>query len=99
MDLTNRDEQARLLKLRLLTLRDENALLKDRLVQRDAMVKQLSKQKEDSHAERCENKKKIEDRDVRLMKQDKELAALQVRRVGMEYPDFTNSDIDGDRFA
>ncbi|KAI8673613.1 hypothetical protein NCS55_00682100 [Fusarium keratoplasticum] len=78
MDLTNRDEQARLLKLRLLTLRDENALLKDRLVQRDAMVKQLSKQKEDSHAERCENKKKIEDRDVRLMKQDKELAALQM---------------------
>ncbi|EEU45365.1 uncharacterized protein NECHADRAFT_104389 [Fusarium vanettenii 77-13-4] len=77
MDLTNRDEQARLLKLRLLTLRDENALLKDRLIQRDAMVKQLSKQKEDSHAERFENKKKIEDRDVRLMKQDKELAALQ----------------------
>ncbi|KAL2687525.1 hypothetical protein Neosp_005086 [[Neocosmospora] mangrovei] len=78
MDLTNRDEQARLLKLRLLTLRDENALLKDRLVQRDAMVKQLSKQKEDSHAERSESKKKIEDRDVRLMKQDKELAALQM---------------------
>ncbi|KAJ4185536.1 hypothetical protein NW767_004232 [Fusarium falciforme] len=78
MDLTNRDEQARLLKLRLLTLRDENALLKDRLIQRDAMVKQLSKQKEDSHAERCESKKKIEDRDVRLMKQDKELAALQM---------------------
>ncbi|KAI8672380.1 hypothetical protein LRP88_03111 [Fusarium phalaenopsidis] len=78
MDLTNRDEQARLLKLRLLTLRDENALLKDRLIQRDAMVKQLSKEKEDSHAERCENKKKIEDRDVRLMKQDKELAALQM---------------------
>ncbi|KAM6528145.1 hypothetical protein FALCPG4_009158 [Fusarium falciforme] len=78
MDLTNRDEQARLLKLRLLTLRDENALLKDRLIQRDAMVKQLSKQKEDSHAERCESKKRIEDRDVRLMKQDKELAALQM---------------------
>lgn len=99
MDLTNRDEQARLLKLRLLTLRDENALLKDRLIQRDAMVKQLSKQKEDSHAERSENKKKIEDRDMRLMKQDKELAALQVRRVGMEHPDFINGDIDGDRFA
>ncbi|RSL70791.1 hypothetical protein CEP54_001547 [Fusarium duplospermum] len=78
MDLTNRDEQARLLKLRLLTLRDENALLKDRLIQRDAMVKQLGKQKEDAHAERCENKKKIEDQDVRLMKQDKELAALQM---------------------
>ncbi|KAM0424661.1 hypothetical protein ACHAPT_010187 [Fusarium lateritium] len=78
MDLTNRDEQARLLKLRLLTLRDENALLKDRLIQRDAMVKQLSKQREDAHAERCENKKKIEDQDVRLMKQDKELEALQM---------------------
>ncbi|KAJ4318112.1 hypothetical protein N0V84_007011 [Fusarium piperis] len=78
MDLTNRDEQARLLKLRLLTLRDENALLKDRLIQRDAIVKQLSKQKEDAQAERCENKKKIEDQDVRLMKQDKELAALQM---------------------
>lgn len=83
MELTNRDEQARLLKLRLLTLRDENALLKDRLIQRDAMVKQLSKHKEDAKAEEFENKKKMEDQDVRLMKQDKELAALQVRRLRM----------------
>ncbi|KAJ3524796.1 hypothetical protein NM208_g11910 [Fusarium decemcellulare] len=77
MDLTNRDEEARLLKLRMLTLRDENSSLKDRLIQRDALVKQLTKQGNEAHVELRETKEKLKSQDVRLRKQDNELEALK----------------------
>ncbi|KAF5002631.1 hypothetical protein FDECE_10562 [Fusarium decemcellulare] len=77
MDLTNRDEEARLLKLRMLTLRDENSSLKDRLIQRDALVKQLTKQGNEAHVELRETKEKLRSQDVRLRKQDNELEALK----------------------
>ncbi|KAF4999714.1 hypothetical protein FGRMN_2279 [Fusarium graminum] len=77
MDLTGRDEEARLLKLRLLTLRDENASLKDRLVQRDALVKQLTKQGKETHAEFTETKEKLKAQDKHLKKQSNELEALR----------------------
>ncbi|KAM0542020.1 hypothetical protein ACHAPJ_012995 [Fusarium lateritium] len=77
MDLTGRDEEARLLKLRLLTLRDENASLKDRLVQRDALVKQLTKQGNDAHAELAETKEKLKVQEMQLRKQGNELEGLK----------------------
>ncbi|KAF5022214.1 hypothetical protein F66182_5729 [Fusarium sp. NRRL 66182] len=77
MDLTARDEEARLLKLRLLTLRDENTTLKDRLVQRDALVKQLTKRGNDAHAELAETKEKLKTQDMHLRKQSNELEALK----------------------
>ncbi|KAH6968805.1 hypothetical protein DER45DRAFT_639047 [Fusarium avenaceum] len=77
INLTGRDEEARLLKLRLLTLRDENASLKDRLVQRDALVKQLTKQGKDAHAELAETKEKLKAQDMQLRKQGNELEDLK----------------------
>ncbi|KAM0200349.1 hypothetical protein ACHAPA_004925 [Fusarium lateritium] len=77
MDLTGRDEEARLLKLRLLALRDENASLKDRLIQRDARVKQLTKQGKDEHAELAETKEKLKAQDMQLRKQGNELEDLK----------------------
>ncbi|RBQ68578.1 hypothetical protein FVER14953_02580 [Fusarium verticillioides] len=78
IDLTGRDEEARLLKLRLLTLRDENSSLKDRLVQRDALVKQITKKGKDVHAELAEAKGKLKAQEVQLRKQDNELEGLKV---------------------
>ncbi|KAF4966142.1 hypothetical protein FSARC_6141 [Fusarium sarcochroum] len=77
MDLTGRDEEARLLKLRLLTMRDENASLKDRLVQRDALVKQLTKQGNDAHTELAETKEKLKVQDMQLRKQGNDLEGLK----------------------
>ncbi|GKU01564.1 hypothetical protein FLAG1_03753 [Fusarium langsethiae] len=77
MELTGRDEEARLLKLRLLTLRDENASLKDRLVQRDALVKQLSKQSSDTQAELKTSKSKLKAQDTQIRKQGNALEDLK----------------------
>ncbi|CEF75163.1 hypothetical protein FGSG_09868 [Fusarium graminearum PH-1] len=77
MELTGRDEEARLLKLRLLTLRDENASLKDRLVQRDALVKQLSKQSSDTQAELKTSKSKLKAQDTQIRKQSNALEDLK----------------------
>ncbi|WJG35355.1 FtsJ-like methyltransferase-domain-containing protein [Fusarium oxysporum Fo47] len=78
IDLTGRDEEARLLKLRLLTLRDENSSLKDRLVQRDALVKQITKKGKDAHAELAEAKEKLKAQEMQLRKQGNELEGLKV---------------------
>ena len=80
MDLTGRDEEARLLKLRLLSLRDENASLKDRLVQRDALVKQLSKQSNDTQSELKTAKSKLKAQDSQLKKQGNALEDLKVSK-------------------
>ncbi|KAL9568319.1 hypothetical protein ACKAV7_007516 [Fusarium commune] len=77
IDLTGRDEEARLLKLRLLTLRDENSSLKDRLVQRDALVKQITKKGKDAHAELAEAKEKLKAQEMQLRKQGHELEGLK----------------------
>ncbi|KAF5682817.1 hypothetical protein FDENT_7470 [Fusarium denticulatum] len=77
IDLTGRDEEARLLKLRLLTLRDENSSLKDRLVQRDALVKQITKRGKDVHAELAEAKEKLKAQEMQLRKQGNELEGLK----------------------
>ncbi|KAG7427198.1 rRNA methyltransferase 2 [Fusarium oxysporum f. sp. raphani] len=77
IDLTGRDEEARLLKLRLLTLRDENSSLKDRLVQRDALVKQITKKGKDAHAELAEAKEKLKAQEMQLRKQGNELEGLK----------------------
>lgn len=81
MDLTGRDEESRLLKLRLLTLRDENASLKDRLVQRDALVKQLSKQGSDTQAELKTTKSKLKTQDAQIRKQSNALEDLKVSDI------------------
>ncbi|QGI81986.1 hypothetical protein CEK25_008715 [Fusarium fujikuroi] len=78
IDLTGRDEEARLLKLRLLTLRDENSSLKDRLVQRDALVKQMTKKGKDVHVELVEAKEKLKAQEMQLRKQCNELEGLKV---------------------
>ncbi|RGP78770.1 hypothetical protein FLONG3_3134 [Fusarium longipes] len=77
IDLTGRDEEARLLKLRLLTLRDENASLKDRLVQRDALVKQLSKQGSGTQAELNVTRSKLKAQDAQIRKQSNALEDLK----------------------
>lgn len=80
IDLVNRDEEARRLKLRLLSLRDENALLKDKVSQRDSRLKLLVRQGDDVQAELEEARENAKLQDARLKKQTNELTALKVNQ-------------------
>lgn len=78
MDLVNRDEQARQLKLRVLSLRDDNAILSDQISQKDARVRSLHRQYEDVRTELDQAKRTAKSQDARLQKQNKELTELKV---------------------
>ncbi|KAI5462740.1 hypothetical protein BGZ63DRAFT_463733 [Mariannaea sp. PMI_226] len=84
IDLVNRDEEARRLKLRLLSLRDENASLKDKLSQKDSRISLLSRQGEDFRTELSEAREKSKLQDTRIKKQSNELAALKPRQAELE---------------
>ncbi|KAH7148966.1 FtsJ-like methyltransferase-domain-containing protein [Dactylonectria macrodidyma] len=77
IDLVNKDEEARRLKLRLLSLRDENALLKDRVAQRDSRLNLFVRQGSEVQAELEEARENAKLQDARLKKQTNELTALK----------------------
>ncbi|KPM44610.1 hypothetical protein AK830_g1943 [Neonectria ditissima] len=77
IDLVNKDEDSRRLKLRVLSLRDENALLKDKVAQRDSRLSLLDRQGDNVLAELEEARENAKLQDARLKKQANELAALK----------------------
>lgn len=78
IDLVNKDEEARRLKLRVLTLRDDNATLKDSVTQKDARLAYLQRQMNDIRAELGESKQADKTHKQQLLKQNKEMADLRV---------------------
>lgn len=79
-DSIGRDEEARLLKLKLLALRDDNATLKDKILQKDARITALTKQGDQVRVELDEGKEAARAQETRMKKQGLELANLKVRR-------------------
>ncbi|KAK7416770.1 hypothetical protein QQX98_004962 [Neonectria punicea] len=77
IDLVNKDEDSRRLKLRVLSLRDENALLKDKVAQRDSRLSLLDRKGDNVLAELEEARENAKLQDARLKKQANELAALK----------------------
>ncbi|PNY26926.1 Uncharacterized protein TCAP_03146 [Tolypocladium capitatum] len=76
-DNIGRDEEARLLKLKLLALRDDNATLKDKISQRDARIAAFTKQGDQVRIELDEGKEAARAQETRMKKQDLELANLK----------------------
>ena len=74
-----RDEEARLLKLRALAMRDETAALKDKMTQKDVKFMALKKQSDAVRIALDDAKRAARAQETRLKKQDVELANLQVR--------------------
>lgn len=76
--MVDQDERSRRIKLRLLSLRDENALLKDKLNTKDCQYRQLTKQHGLVRGELKEAKATAQTQDARLKKQGIELSNLKV---------------------
>ena len=77
-ELIKRDEDARRLKLRTLTLRDENASLKDSLAHKDVHQRQWIKQRNQLRSELDDAKDLIRGHEARARKQTIELTTLKV---------------------
>lgn len=74
-----RDEEARLLQVKLLASRDETAALEARISQKDDIIASLTEKSDNLHAELGESKKAARAQETRAKKRDIELANLQVR--------------------
>lgn len=78
IEMVNRDEETRRLKLRLLSLRDERASLKDKLAQKESRISLLAGQGDEVQTELEEAREKLRTQDVKFKKQSNELATLKV---------------------
>ncbi|KJZ72488.1 hypothetical protein HIM_08157 [Hirsutella minnesotensis 3608] len=76
-DNINRDEEARLLQVKLLATRDDTAALKDQIAEKDDMIVSLKKTCEDLRSELDDNKKATRAQDARMKKQNMEFANLK----------------------
>lgn len=74
-----RDEEARLLQLRLLTMRDENADLRDKIGERDFKIRIMTRDTDLLRLELDGSKQTIRGQNTRLKKQDIDMASLKVR--------------------
>lgn len=74
-----RDEEARLLQLRILTIRDENADLRDEIGQRNYRISALTRDTDQLRLDLADSQKTIRGQDARLKKQDIDLGKLKVR--------------------
>jgi hypothetical protein len=79
-ELIKRDEDARKLKLKTLTLRDENAELKDNVSQKDYYYRQWIKKRDQLRAELDEARDIIRNNETRAKKQALEMTNLKVCR-------------------
>ncbi|KAF7546158.1 hypothetical protein G7046_g9381 [Stylonectria norvegica] len=99
IDLVNRDEEARRLKLRALTLRDENAILKDRLLQREARLSNLTKCSDGVRAELEEAKENAKLQETRMKTQAKELSSLKTELKSLNESMQESSETLSKKFA
>lgn len=79
-----RDEEARLLQLRLLMMRDENTDLRETIGQRDFMISTMMRDTDQLRLDLDGNKQTIRGQDARLKKQDIDMASLKVRGVSID---------------
>lgn len=77
-ELIKRDEDARRLKVRALTLRDSNATLQDNVSQKDSYYRQWIKQRDQLRAELDEARDMIRSHEARAKKQNVEMTSLKV---------------------
>ncbi|KAL2205589.1 hypothetical protein CC79DRAFT_1336089 [Sarocladium strictum] len=77
-ELIKRDEDARRLKVRALTLRDNNATLQENVSQKDSYYRQWVKQRDQLRAELDEAREMIRSHETRAKKQNVELTSLKV---------------------
>lgn len=78
-DLLVKDEDARRLKLRSMVLRDEAALVKDRVAHRDARINELLEQIEDVRIQLQGAEEKSRRQDKLIQAHSREIANLKVR--------------------
>jgi hypothetical protein len=74
----SRDEEARLLQLRLLTMRDENVSLREKLGQRDFKISTLLRDTDQIRLDLDDSKQVIRAQEARLKKQDIDMTNLKV---------------------
>ncbi|KJK89758.1 hypothetical protein H633G_06375 [Metarhizium anisopliae BRIP 53284] len=72
-----RDEEARLLQLRLLTMRDENASLREKLGQKDFKISTLIRDSDQIRIDLDDSRQIIRAQEARLKKQDVDRASLK----------------------
>ncbi|OAA35041.1 Rossmann-fold NAD(P)(+)-binding protein [Metarhizium rileyi] len=72
-----RDEEARLLQLRVLTMRDEHASLREKLGQRDFKISKLTRDADQAKLDLDDSKQVIRAQETRLKKQDIDMASLK----------------------
>lgn len=77
-DSITRDEEARLLQLRVLTMRDENASLQEKLGQRDFKISTLTRNTDQIRIDLDDSKQTIRSQEARLKKQDLDMTSLKV---------------------
>ncbi|KAG6011602.1 hypothetical protein E4U43_008221 [Claviceps pusilla] len=78
-----RDEEARLLQLRILTIRDENADLRDEIGQRNHKIGALTRDTDQLRLDLAVSQKTIREQNARLKKQDIDLANLKAEMEAM----------------
>ena len=83
VDLVNRDEEARRLKLHALTLRNENAILKDKLSQKETRLLSIAAQDDLVRTELADAQEQARTQEARLKKSNMEIANLKVRSFGL----------------
>ena len=79
-----RDEEARLLQLRLLTMRDENVDLRGQLAQKDSRISSLSRQTEQIQLDLDDSQELTRTLEARLKKQDMDISSMKVGVYAME---------------
>ncbi|GAO15152.1 hypothetical protein UVI_02029500 [Ustilaginoidea virens] len=72
-----RDEQARLMQLRMLTMRDENSDLREQLGQRDYKMMALTRDTDQLRLDLDHSKQTVRAQEARLKKQDIDMASLK----------------------
>jgi hypothetical protein len=77
-ELIKRDEDARRLKLRAITLKDDNVTLKEHLTQKDSYQRQWIKQRDQLRTELNEAREMIRSHETRSRKQTLDVTALKV---------------------
>ena len=83
VDLVNRDEEARRLKLRALTLRNENAILKDKISQKETRLLSIATQDDLVRTELADAQEQARTQEARLKKGNMEITNLKVRSYGL----------------
>ncbi|KAG6031174.1 hypothetical protein E4U41_007663 [Claviceps citrina] len=94
-----RDEEARLLQLRLLMMRDENADLRDRIGERDYKISAMMRDGHQARLDLEECRRTISGQGARLKKQDMEMASLKAEMEALNVSVNDSAKLLQEKFA